>query len=206
MPSRGCLTAGGRSLSWPIVVVQLKTFPTLAQPGRAVVRLINMRAVGVLAACVAALSGCMASQRSPASAYGSHAVAPWRHAWLLRRSRRAGSRGSCLGWRAGDGLGRDTRTGGDPAVRGRRRASEVRTAGTSWSASPGVVTCRARLTSPCSGWPFPRRRDPLTGRYGKPVTELVTTTPVSDRPSTTVSDRRSALICRNRSQRDRGRN
>ena len=45
--------------------------PTPAEPGRAVVRLIRMRAVIVVAAaavvCVAALSACTASQRSPAS-------------------------------------------------------------------------------------------------------------------------------------------
>ena len=59
---------------------------------------------------------------------------------------------------------------------------------------PGVadVTLFGLAVSPEAG--------PADWKVRKPVTELVTTTPVSARPSTTVSDRRSALICRNRSQ------
>jgi hypothetical protein len=43
---------------------------------------------------------------------------------------------------------------------------------------------------------------PRLGRSGKPVTNLVTTCPVSARPSTTASDCRNALTCENQTQQD----
>ncbi len=63
------LSADGEG-SW-LVTAALPGQNAVSQPGRAVVRLISMRAVKVVAAaaavCVAALSGCTAGQRSPVS-------------------------------------------------------------------------------------------------------------------------------------------